>query len=250
MGRIFIYNHSVNSEKGNVLFLILIAVALFAALSYAVGTSTRGSGKNTNEEKLKTGAAAIQNYVASVRSAVQRLMLSNDCTVQNLDWRNTYWKRLDGSPSVGILHAPISPKSGCAIFTSQGGPISDSIDFGAYGDKVHNSLPDTWRIKAGHATPVWVNRKNEGSAANDIAIIIRGMDNAMCSYLLDPVTRPDGVIESYADISDANLEDNATWTGPNDIIDEPENLNGDFFANFNVLATGSGCDVGAIVVTR
>ncbi len=177
-------------------------------------------------------------------------MITNGCAVENLDWRNNFWKRLDGNPSVGILHNPVTPKAGCAVFSDYGGPISPSADFSAYADKNYNATSPDWRVKGGHSTTDWVNRQNEGSAANDIAIIVRGLDHAVCSYLLDPTTKPPNVIESYQYQSDPNIADLTPWTGNYDVIDEPENLRGDFFANFNSLATGTGCDVGAIIVTR
>lgn len=63
------------AERGNVLFLILIAVALFAALSYAVTQSTRsGSGDASGETNL-INSAQLAQYPAGVRTAIVRMII-------------------------------------------------------------------------------------------------------------------------------------------------------------------------------
>lgn len=62
-------------EGGNVLFLILIAVALFAALSYVVTQSTRSGGGSTEREKNILSSAQMTQYPTALRTALIRLVL-------------------------------------------------------------------------------------------------------------------------------------------------------------------------------
>ncbi len=69
-------------ERGNVLFLILIAVALFAALSYAVTQSSRTGGGASDGESNLISSAQITQYPASVRTAIVRMIINGVATNQ------------------------------------------------------------------------------------------------------------------------------------------------------------------------
>jgi hypothetical protein len=73
------------AEKGNVLFLILIAVALFAALSYAVTQSTRGGGEGATSETNLVNSAQITQYPSTIRTAVIRMII-NGIDYQDLEF--------------------------------------------------------------------------------------------------------------------------------------------------------------------
>ncbi|PZO86566.1 MAG: hypothetical protein DI626_06195 [Micavibrio aeruginosavorus] len=63
------------TQGGNVLFLILIAVALFAALSYVVTQSTRSGGGSTEREKNILSSAQMTQYPTALRTAIVRMVL-------------------------------------------------------------------------------------------------------------------------------------------------------------------------------
>jgi len=67
------------SQSGNVLFYILIAVALLAALTFAVAQSGRGSTKQVSEERARLLATEIIEYANIVSAAVTQLKLRG-CT--------------------------------------------------------------------------------------------------------------------------------------------------------------------------
>lgn len=69
-------NQNRQNESGNVLFLILIAVALFAALSYAVTQSTRSGSGTTERETILLNSAGLTQYPTTLRTAVVRMILA------------------------------------------------------------------------------------------------------------------------------------------------------------------------------
>jgi hypothetical protein len=103
-------------EAGNVLFLILIAVVLFAALSYAVSQTTRGGGIDPSDEKAKMLAPEILNYVTAVQTAITRLQISNGCEDTEISFENSV------VPSYVNPYSP-SNKS-CHVFDKLGAGLS------------------------------------------------------------------------------------------------------------------------------
>lgn len=63
---------NVTRQSGNVLFLILIAVALFAALSYVVLSSSRSGGASTEKERLELDVASTLNTLTNIRAEIVR----------------------------------------------------------------------------------------------------------------------------------------------------------------------------------
>jgi hypothetical protein len=104
-------SYTVYKEKGNVLFLILIAVALFATLSYAVTSSTRGGG-NADTEKAALDSAVSDNCVSNVQAAELKVSLLNGCDSTELSYE------LEDGTNPNAL-APVDET--CHVFRSNGG---------------------------------------------------------------------------------------------------------------------------------
>jgi ABC-type amino acid transport substrate-binding protein len=107
---------SLKQQKGNVLFLILIAVALFAALSYAVTQSSR-SGSDANRETNVINTSQLTQYPNQVRTAVLRLVIGglDPALLQfnNLDEQTGVTPYDKFSPTKAVFH----PQGGSAAHT-------------------------------------------------------------------------------------------------------------------------------------
>lgn len=154
-------------ERGNVLFLILIAVALFAALSYAVTQSTRsGSGDASGETNL-INSAQLAQYPAGVRTSVVRMIIGGISVDQLLFDAPSYFTAMSVSDrQLNVFH----PTGGGAVFQN---PPKDLVVPGSPGVWIYSSA---YQIEG-------IGSTDPSSAANDIIAFLPGIAQNVCRKL-------------------------------------------------------------------
>jgi hypothetical protein len=165
------------NESGNVIFLILIAVALFAALSYVVTNSSRSGGDDLRE-KENLAASEILNYIVSVRSGVLRMLISG-VPVDKLSSYTPNRISNDGSPNL-YDDNPACTSDNCRVFSPVNGVVYKS--FVHHGMAVDSSWP------AGEQGPgendiVLINVEGIGTEANDVALRIVNITPRICNAI-------------------------------------------------------------------
>ena len=103
------------AEQGNVFFYILLAVALFAALSYAVSRNNTGSTDIFTDEQAKLAAQEIIEYGNTVANAVQKLRLRG-CSDTEISFENDVVG--------GYINANSPIDNSCHVFHVDGGGIN------------------------------------------------------------------------------------------------------------------------------
>lgn len=165
-----------SSQRGNILFLILLAVVLFAALSYAVTSSMRGGGKDGSGEKADLLASQIFQYGALIGSSMQRLQLVGDYKMVSLtdDPANmsgtVYWGNnvTTTGKTVGLFNATDG-----AMASLPGLPDA------AFNDPAGNDSATMLMIRRF----LDIDGNNVGSAAPDVVLVIDGLKRPVCEAI-------------------------------------------------------------------
>lgn len=103
------------STRGGVLVIILVAVALFAALSFAMTQGMRGGSGQLTEQQAKLAASELVEYSNQVHQAVKSLLIKG-CLDTQISFE---------SAATGIeYHNPNAPLDhSCDVFHSNGGGL-------------------------------------------------------------------------------------------------------------------------------
>jgi len=149
------------SESGNVLFLILIAVALFAALSYVVTQSTRSGGGSTEREKNVLSSAQMTQYPTALRTAIIRMVLGG-VAVENIAFNTP---ATFGSVSVSRL--VFHPQGGGATFQEAPADLSAT-----------GAAPLTWYYNI-HTRITNIGTDTD-STGNDMIAFLPGVSAGIC----------------------------------------------------------------------
>lgn len=114
------------SEKGNVLFIILITIALFGALSFAVSHMMRGGDPSAvMSEKDGLFAAEIIEKARQFRQATQEMRMNNGCAVENISFEHPLLSGYEHTPAAPELCHLFHPSSGGVNYSR---PPADWLD--------------------------------------------------------------------------------------------------------------------------
>jgi hypothetical protein len=155
-----------NKERGNVLFLILIAVALFAALSYAVTQSSR-SGGDAGRETTLINSAVLTQFPAAVRTSVLRLVIEGVAVDRQL---------FDAPSGIAGGDERIS------VFHPDGG---GSIYQFAPGDIMTDGTPGVWRFNMNFEVPDLGASGASGVRNNELIAFLPNVTEAVCQKVND-----------------------------------------------------------------
>lgn len=74
-------------SKGNALFIVLITVALFAALSYAVSSTFRGGTSTITDEQARISAGELLRSMQSIKEGYQYLWTQKNCPMDEISFK-------------------------------------------------------------------------------------------------------------------------------------------------------------------
>lgn len=215
------------NNNGNVLFLILIAVALFAALSYAVTKSTSGGG-SADKEKMALNASQMIQFGDDVNFAVLRMLTTGGYSKSQISFEN------DGNAANANCTV-----DDCKVFHTNGGAVK-------YWD-----LPIAWRGPHGSSAPLWrwnfskdapvidIGTNCANASCNDVMLLYRAISRDLCIAINNTlsITNPAG------EPPENSVRTNNDYNGSLTFYDADESVGSANPANAQSVLNGqySGC---------
>lgn len=200
-----------HSSRGNVLFLILIAVMLFAALTAAITRSDRGS-TTMDKERGSLSASDLMAYGGAMEKSVAR-MLGDDMSENALSFENTVWKYYDGSDVEGAFAGCTTDQ--CKMFHPSGG----GLDAKTFTPQLIDS-PAGSDIQSGHAGVYSLKVTGVGTTAHDLVLMIAVIDQNTCREINKQLNITNPSDAPPLDAWGGAVLYDGTFGGPGDATDE------------------------------
>lgn len=210
----------MNNQRGTVFFYILIGVALFAALSYAVSQSIRLSNDSSglaigDSEKNTATIIDIQQFLEAVTLKVYEITNINGVSESLLDFKNDVYKRANNSTNPDNTNSNCT-ESKCRVFTPYADNGLTPIIFQSAADTTaQNTITDP---KNGHSRVSVIDLNGVGSPAPDLVFIIHGIKPQICNLY----NQRQGITTTY------NLTTTLTSIGETSPSSAPDIFNGSF----------------------
>jgi len=179
----------MKAQRGNILFLILLAVVLFAALAYAVTSSMRGGGKDASSESVKSQAATILAYFSQVEAAIQRMTMTGGLRIENISFERTVSLYGGGSTLADVNGNCTS--SACKLFHVDGGGVN-LLSFEKYANPNPSGIANG-NFLPGNFDILMFRWPYAGTDANDLLMRFLFLKPEVCAEIASSLNIPTSV---------------------------------------------------------
>ncbi|NBO20233.1 MAG: hypothetical protein EBV03_13640, partial [Proteobacteria bacterium] len=159
--------------------MILLAIIVFAALSYTVTQNFRGGGKDASSEEARSQASALIQYGALLESTISRTRVVNNIPEWGLDFA-------DGTgPSASSSNATCG-NTNCRIFKQPNRDgLLESLKFGEeYIDPRWRTQNPSWGGGSGTASYFnMIHIQNVGTTLPELALAMQGIRPEICNAI-------------------------------------------------------------------
>lgn len=196
---------TTNPRAGSVFFIILLAIGMFAALSYAVLNGSRTSTSGMSAESAKIAAQEIIAYGDTVARSVQMLRLKG-CATEEISFAgNKSTSRRKNGSNFNYTNSNSSADYACYVFRLEGGKVNPTTLNSGYIDSslIANATwmdSNSWRVIAARVYPTWTDPT--GPESTDLVMTLGRLTPEVCMKINDilGVTNPGGAppVDSYS----------------------------------------------------
>lgn len=156
---------NANTQNGNILFIILLAIGLMAALTAAIQQTSRPDGANIDQESLVIRTSEVQRYASELERAVM-FIIGNGISESDIRFAHPQASSdygdlsADGDPSDQVFHKD----GGGASYRSPPSGINDG---------------SAWEFYGGTAIP------GAGSNKADLVAVLPNVTDEFCQRVND-----------------------------------------------------------------
>lgn len=162
------------SQSGNVLFLIFIAIGLFAALSYAVSDGSRGGAGTISKEQARLAAASLVQQFTSIKNGYDHL-ISKGCSEMEIDM------------DAGNYNNPVAghnlPTERCDLESPEGAGIAKL----SFKENWQSNIPDVSDVGTQSMRVYYIgsaNEKNNKDGGNPVAKVYGVGRDDLADYMI------------------------------------------------------------------
>lgn len=165
-------------QSGNVVLMILIAIALFGALAYTFMRGSQQGQGNLTGNQARIAAQELQTFFTYVDQTANKLR-SRGCSVMDLSFSNSG----DTGTYVSLNNSATAPvDKSCHVFDAAGGNINFNMDWSRYQLARESITPASEQYQHGNIVFNYngFSVPNIGTTANDHLIVLDFVQPSIC----------------------------------------------------------------------